>query len=353
MVSSKTGDILDFVASNKGKVRFDSYMDEHLFNETLGFYENANIGQGGDFDTMAVHPMYAVLMHLYLKEKDLEGGDFLEIGGGNGHFKKNYLNPLDLGYIPPKTRYVSVDASRKLSGLQGQIADDTRQGSVTDIPVEDSSLEGMVFSNELLDALPCRVFKISNNDGKVKINEEVYIYADGERLQSGFMPAEQDHFLETYEAFLRETRPEIEDGTVISVSPYTEKALAEMDRVLRRGKIMIADYGYHDEAARAFSRRSEEMPFFSKDGRYHGLSEIIDNPYDVDITYKIDFDFVAWLARQRAFSSVHLECQHNWSGDIMIQNGLIKGGIPDTSRFPRDSSMFIAPRDFLILELDK
>lgn len=333
-----------FVESHGDCIRFDTYMQEHLFNEKSGFYEHIEIGENGDFSTRAAHPMYAILMDLFLEEHRLVCGDFLEIGGGDGAFKRNYLK------LSPSTNYISVDASRLLVAQQG---DNSLFGLATDLPLPSNSVEGAVFSNELIDALPARVLKIRNEDGEIRIDEEGYVTNDGQSLNFEFREAERDDFVETYETFLREERPNVGDGAIISVSPDTVKAVSEMHRVLKRGKVILVDYGFHDAADPAFCRKTQEFPFFAQKGRYHGVKEILQRPYEVDITYKVDFDFLSWVGGRVGFSSVDFDYQHFWSGKIMRENGLLYNGIPDPRRFPEDSSMFIAYRDFMVLELGK
>lgn len=337
----------EFISSNGGSVRFDAYMKEHLFNKECGFYEKVIIGPDGDFDTRAAHPVYAHLIYLHLKKYGLEDKDFLEIGGGNGSFKRNYLAHS------PSTDYISVDASNELLKKQKQKNTKTFYGTASDLTLETNSLEGAVFSNELIDELPCRVFKIGNEKGEIKIKNEGYVTADGMELSFEFMSPERDGFLLEYEKFLREKRPEIEDGSIISVSPETGPAISEMNRVLKRGKIIVVDYGYWNESCRAFSREKFEAPFFTSREKCHYKDEFLKNPYNTDITYKIDFEFMKWLAKKMNFPSINLEYQHDFSGDLMIENGWIVNGIPDPDRFPEDSSMFIAYRDFTVLELNK
>jgi len=287
--------MLNFVRVN-GTVRFDRYMDEHLFSSGRGFYDNAVvISWNGHFTTYAEHPAFAYLVYLAVRSQGMSGKDFLEIGGGSGHFKLFYLQ------YAPSTKYISVDASQRLAGFQADVGGETFVGRVENMHFADGSINGIIFANELLDELSCRVFKISNEGKRVHIGSEGYVIEESGSLAFTYLPAERDDFLLLYESFLQRFRPRIPNGSVICVSPILPKAISKMARVLGRGKIILMDYGFWDDPSHANHRIYNDVPFFTSDDLRCTLDEALKNPYETDITHRIDFEFAKWIAEGMGF----------------------------------------------------
>src|SRR3989338_9257446 len=291
--------MVDFVASKGGTVRFDKYMGEHILGEG-GFYtEKVSIGVDGHFVTYADRPPFIWLLYIILKHEGLLNKQFLEIGGGSGKFKEFFRQ------FSPGTEYISVEASPRLALAQSGFGGITYVGKAENLPLEDNSLEGVIFGNELLDELPCRVFMISNSRGKVSISQEGYVRAENGQLVFGYGEAQRDDFLEIYEAFLRESRPDIPSQSILSVSPSMPVAISEMGRVLKKGKILLVDYGYWNSTDQDEPRH--KLPFFMRDGTLHSVDSILQNPYETDLTHSVDFEFARWHAAQTGlFSTINV-----------------------------------------------
>jgi len=282
--------MLDFVSVNS-PVRFDRYMGEHLFSRGRGFYDQtAVIGKNGHFMTYSESPAFAYLVHMAVRSQGLSGKDFLEIGGGSGHFKQFYLQHS------PATRYISVDASQNLARLQANVGGETFVERAESMHFADGSINGVIFANELLDAFSCRVFRIENDGKKVHIGSEGYVVAKDGCLAFTYLPAERDNFLLLYESFLQNSRPDIKNDSVICASPILPKAISEMARVMGQGKIILPDYGFWDDPSMARQGVSHDLPFFTIDGQHRSIEDALGNPYATDIMYLIDFEFAKWIA---------------------------------------------------------
>ena len=293
----------EFIQNHGGTVRFDDYMQEHLFGKG-GFYsDRARIRESGkaDFKTDATKPEFAEFISLAVSDK-VAGKDFLELGGGSGIFKKSYLA------LNPDTRYISADMSPRLSALQKKAEDSednkgTIIASASKLPLTDKSINGVIFGNELIDALPCRTFKVKVDGEKVSIEEEAFVASNGDKLNFEYKPAQRDDFVEEYERFLCEVQSErqMKTGDVISASEQFKPLFKELDRVLNKGKIVLIDYGFNDiphPSKRSWlSRHDEEQPFLEGDLK-DGINRIMARPYETDITFDIDFPFCRWLLSQ-------------------------------------------------------
>ncbi len=330
--------MLEFIESRGDQVRFDQYMQEHLFGE-IGYY-TSHIEFGQDFYTFGLHPIFATAIHSLVKRYGHENRDFLEIGGGNGTFQAMYLKWAS------KTRYIAVDASPKLSGEQRQNRRTKRILSIAeDLKIRDRSIHGVVFSNELIDCLPCRVFKVKNKRGRPTLAEEGWVMLVGSQLIFAFRPVDRDPFVEGYESYLRERRLFPEDESLISVSPKTEKVLWEMKRVLDRGLVLLADYGYCDRPNSSMESRAE-IPYYRAGAGYRFVNDILRRPYETDITYGVDFGYLRWLAERMNFTHVVLKPQH------LIFQELIEER-PDLREILTSDDPLLQTRGFYVLILLK
>lgn len=330
--------MFDFIASRGDLVRFDEYMQEHLFGET-GYY-TSHIEFGSDFETFGRHPIFAMTIHSLVKKHGLANRDFLEIGGGDGTFQEMYLA------CARKTRYTAVDASPKLSREQHRTSK-TRVvvSTADDLKLPDRSVHGVVFSNELIDCLPCRVFKVRNRGGRPTLAQEGWVRLVGTRLLFDFRPAERDDFVAEYEAYLHEKRISLENGALLSLAPQTQKVLSEMNRVLDRGVILLVDYGFYGGHTR-LGRGFEGIPYYRAGIGYHFVNEILRRPYETDITYEIDFGYLRWLAEWMDFGNVSLIHQHGLFQALLQEHPNL------VSLLERDDPLLKA-RGFFVLLLAK
>lgn len=275
--------------SSRQPVRFDQYMQEHLYGE-CGFYtQRVRIGKDGDFTTESLNGGFAELIAMWTQENCLDSLDFLEIGGGTGDFKRNYQN-----HARPH-RYLSVERSPMLARKQQSAGAATAQGDAAMLPFRDNSLEGVVFSYELIDALPCRTF-ISR---KGRIKDELHVIEERGQLWHEFLPAEHDGFTELIEEYL--ASQSVPRTALITASPAAPHTLSEMCRVLRKGKVLLFDYTFQDK------EQWNQQPFYtahSADKRtYCGVDSMLFRPYRTDITYNPDFGFLQWLVEKNGLSA--------------------------------------------------
>lgn len=330
-----------FVSNNGSRVRFDRYMQEHLYGEN-GYYRiKVEIGPGGDFGTEAMSPEFPHLIFLNLQQQSLAGKDFLELGGGTGAFKRNYLA------YSPETNYISVDISKKLASMQAQGGGRVIIGDAAALNLKSDSIDGVIFSNELIDVLPCRVFKLARDNGRIKINEEGYVTIDGKALRFEFRGAERDEFLITYEEFLSQGIYPVQDGDIISVASKTADVIKEALRVLRSGKIMFVDYGFGEPISH--QRRTKELPHIMRKPDYDDLgdiSKILANPYSMDITYSVDFEFLKWIAKQ-----VDPNAKVGYKDQVTLLSVFPEYHNHQQIRRPYDH--FDRPSHFLVLSIDK
>lgn len=366
-----------------GDMRFDEYMTTSLFGKG-GFYRDRT-SIDSDFYTHAQNPLFAELIHQYLINENLDDKDFVEIAGGAAHFKKNYLQSSNKS----NRLYLSIDSSPALASFQKHTGksnsqDHTIVADAISLPFRDSAFNGTIFANELLDALPCRVFKIKVENDICNIDSEAYVVAN--RLQTNldvcFKPVIKDRFVREYESFLTSVQSErdLKDGSILSVSPHFAPLMQELNRVLGNGKILLFDYGFNEYVTNSnslhFKPAHSMIPYnasslqsakdkLEKSGKKNthnhassldiftdapllGIREVISRPYETDITFYVDFSFLHHLSKANG-ANVRCRSQDHFFRTILERSPSI------SKKFSQSTieGLLADDKEFILLEITK
>jgi len=155
-----------------GAISFARHMELALYSPGTGYYERPEVapGAGGDFYTsVSVGPLFGELLAWRFARWLETLGDgpihIVEAGAHHGQLAGDILRALDqfAPELRPRLRYLILEPSPARREIQ-RLALEPWLGRVewrsgwADAP---SGLRGVVFSNELLDAMPCHVFRWS------------------------------------------------------------------------------------------------------------------------------------------------------------------------------------------------
>lgn len=142
-------------------------MREALYHPTLGYYSAriADVGAKGDFSTLAtLGNQLGASIAAWITKKANESGwhtiPVIEVGAGNGSLAKTVVNHL--GWRRRLlTRYSIVETSPVLRKLQKKKLRFERVHWYPSVQeaLRQSSGRALIFSNELVDAFPCRLFE--------------------------------------------------------------------------------------------------------------------------------------------------------------------------------------------------
>lgn len=232
----------------RGAISFARFMELALYAPGLGYYSAGamKFGETGDFITSpelgsvfaecvceAVAPVLRVLPQ----------PDFLEIGGGSGAFAMAFLRHAEGLEVLPQ-RYAILEPSADLRQRQQQRLREQLPAAVfarcewLDGPPE-NEWSGVLFANEVLDALPMTRFAI--HGGEV-YEEFVRLDAEG-----AFFRVDQiaDALVRTavrkVEHTLGRPLPEGYRSELLPQLPYWIQAIGGS---LQRGAMLFIDYGY-------------------------------------------------------------------------------------------------------------
>lgn len=330
-----------------GPVSFAWFMDQALYHPLYGYYssERTRIGKAGDFFTnVSVGDLFGeILGEQFVELFDLLGAvdDFklVEQGAENAQLAKDVLKALSRKPKSAGWEYWIVERFAK------KIAQQNAHLGTAPIPVRwipdlqsPSSLSGIVFCNELLDALPCHTVE---HDGKKWY--EIRVGEKGGVFHFVRLPI-QDKDLADHVARL----------PTPSITPYrTEVNLAALNwirsaaRALIRGFILIIDYGFPQVEYYSPARVEGTLT-----GYYRHLRQrdVLQRPGEIDITAHVDFTAVAQTALSAGCTLLGFTDQHHFMVGAaerrLLEIELLarRGSIPeDQQRFLREYKSLMHP----------
>lgn len=271
-----------------GPITFRDFMDTALYHPRHGYYRTrAGVtSRGGDYVTSPeVHPIFGTLVARQLHELWQAMGsptrfEVVEQGAGRGLLARDIMRAAasDAPFASA-LRYTIVEPAALLRNEQQRTLDeaDIAPDAVTwrdDLP---DAVEGVVLTNELLDAFP--VHRVVRRGDELL---EVYVTHDGARFADELRPLSAPAIAAYFDAL--GVLPG--DGSYAEVNLAAPAWLRDVASSLTRGYVLTFDYGY--EAAQLYApwRRDGTLLCFA------GQSASSD-PYQrigkQDITASIDF----------------------------------------------------------------
>ncbi|MCM3692434.1 class I SAM-dependent methyltransferase [Neobacillus niacini] len=267
---------------------YADYIEAVLYHPELGFYmrNKQKIGSQGDFITTSnISDIYGRMIAKWFanvcKENDLEP-TFCEIGAGNGRFAHAFLQEWEDSIKSP-LKYIIVESSPYHLKLQNELLKPSYTFTQVTRLDELEPFEGMVFSNELFDAMPVHVIEKENNQ-----LYEVMVGIKNENLYEEKVPLTNPSIY----TFLKESDLELTEKQRIEVPLLMEGMVHDISRVLKRGLVVTADYGYTKEDWKHPSRIKGSLRGYYQHQMVH---DVLERPGEMDITTHIHFD---WLIQK-------------------------------------------------------
>jgi len=220
----------------EGPVTFRDFMEIALYHPEVGYYASRTdqIGEKGDYYTSSsLGPLFGKMLARQIAEMltGLDAETIVEMGAGNGTLARDILTELSL--INTQANYIIIEKSRALTPLQQETLagfDVTWHDSLSSLP----PVKGVIFSNELVDAFPVHVVKMTENGLK-----EVRVgWAGGftEALNAPSTPALADYF--------DNLAVHLPIGFRAEVNLEALSRLEAIASKLESGYLITIDYGY-------------------------------------------------------------------------------------------------------------
>lgn len=289
-------------AGRDGFVPFDRFMDAALYSPGLGVYDRAAspLGTDGDFYTAAhVSPLWGATLaahfHATARAAARPGPwRIVEVGAGDGALAASVLAAL-----PPDgtfDEYVLIDRStvareRALARARASAIGVRVTGRAS--LWADGPIRGIVFANELLDAMPARRLCRTAEGWK-----ELGVRWSGERFQ----PAEADPAGPVPGPALA---TDVAAGTIVEVSPAGEAWVREVADHLAEGRAIIVDFGMGEREL----LRAHPSGTLAGVRRHRPVDDPLEAPGEVDLSTFVNFDRVRAAARGAGLAEVAFESQ--------------------------------------------
>jgi SAM-dependent MidA family methyltransferase len=247
---TKLFEIIRFETTQLGVLSFARFMELALYCPNYGYYElqKDNPGQHGDFYTnVSTGELFGQLLAFQFAEwlESEVGGRkseirIVEAGAHNGKLAKDILNWLQLQrpVIFKQIEYLIIEPSARRQEWQRdilkQFAPHIRWVESLS-SIHDARCTGIIFSNELLDAMPVHRFSW---DVKNKKWFEWGVAVDGDKFIWTKIPAPDFRFPTS------ELESVLPDNYTVETSPAAQNWWREAANILKRGKLMTIDYGF-------------------------------------------------------------------------------------------------------------
>ncbi|MHB1757984.1 MAG: class I SAM-dependent methyltransferase [Leptospirillum sp.] len=272
---------------------FRDFMEWSLLDPEIGYYTHrAKIGlTGSDFVTAPeVSPIFSLLIAEQMIELDRYLGSpekfyLIETGPGNGTLMRSILTYMKL--IEPqlfeRVHPVMLEASpflrqtqeKQLSGLMLKnppLWMDVQTFSL-------SKIEGVIFGNEFLDALPAHW--VSRSNGELM---EIHVEIEKNGVVKKIKKPLSNPDIKKYFEWLGVDLPE---GCESEISLDAISILEKLDSIMDRGFMLWIDYG--DSSAEKYSKRRNRGTLRGFKG-HQLIDQVLDHPPgSIDLTAHVDF----------------------------------------------------------------
>ncbi len=268
-----------------GWIPFAQYMEAALYAPGLGYYAAGamKLGAAGDFVTAPeMTPLFGrTLAHAMAPVLLETGGEVLELGAGSGRLAVDLLAELEqLDALP--TRYGILDVSADLRDRQQETLARALPHLVDRVHWLDAlptHFNGVIFGNEVLDALPV---------------ELVHWTADAPRVRGVILEGDtfawQDHPITNPLLRARADTLNLAPGYLSEINLAADALTASLAACLDRGLILMIDYGFGESE---YYHQQRHMGTLRAHYRHHALDDPFYLPGLCDLTAHVDFSAVA------------------------------------------------------------
>jgi SAM-dependent MidA family methyltransferase len=276
-----------------GIMPFARFMELALYAPGCGYYETekSTVGRRGDFYTsVSVGNLFGELLAFQFAEWLATDVRIVEAGAHDGKLASNILTWLQSKRpkLFSQIEYCIIEPSPRRREWQRETLKDFAPRIRWLSRFNDSTIQrfnGIIFSNELLDAMPVHRF---GWDAKTKKWLEWGVAIDGGKFIPARMPnpVHDSRFTIHAPPELLEVLPH--DYT-IEISTAAENWWREAAGVLENGKLMTIDYGFTADELLSPARTNGTLRTYF---RHHAGDDILANVGEQDLTAHVNFSAI-------------------------------------------------------------
>ncbi len=304
-----------------GPVSFHEWMQAALYDEREGYYcrpDRVRWGREGDYRTAPERsPLFAATFARYFARLYAEMGHpsswtIVEAGAGAGDFAHGVLESLARRESPllRATRYVIDEispASRELLGAR--LSSFSEQLEFTSLSDLSQPIEGIIFSNELLDAFP--------------VHRLIYRGGDWRELYVGLSPGEDFVWIEgeltdqSLTGYFESIDVNFSEGQIVEVNSDAEKWLKRAAGKVRRGFLISVDYG--GGPGTSFDNTERSNGSLRGFHRHGFVDDLLANPGKHDLTTTVDWTQIKAAGERAGLRTIRFERLD----EFLMQEGLL------------------------------
>ncbi|MEC4805907.1 MAG: class I SAM-dependent methyltransferase [Jaaginema sp. PMC 1079.18] len=293
--------------SANNKIPFVEFMDLVLYHPEWGYYSGGKveIGSRGDFFTsVSLGADFGELLAIQLVQMWQVLGQpqpfiLLEMGAGNGDLARDILQTLEAQFpaVFAALEYWIVEQSPALIQRQKAVLADYTVQWQDESEIEDESLTGCIFANELVDAFPVHQVRVEDEGLKevyVTYSEAGLIEVTGELSTPQLANYFRDMAINlTQEDYVKPYQTEVNLAALSWLKTVASK--------LKKGYLMTIDYGY--SAQRYYNPRRDRgtLQCYYQHRRHN-------NPYinlgQQDITTHVNFTALQYYGQQYGLTTL-------------------------------------------------
>ncbi len=299
-----------------GPIRFSSFMHQCLFEPDLGYYASgtAALGRKGDFFTsVSTGPLFGRLLAdgfatVWESVGRPASWHLAEQGGYNGQLCRDILDAL-LQRHPKAFSACTYFLIEPLPGFRreqektaGSYAADGKivwYGGLAEIP--DASLNGVFFSNELIDSFPVDCVCFRGNDWKERLvgwDEDLQRFVWVEKACDDSLRRE----------IMRWKLPQVE-GYVAEIHLEAAEWMRQAARTLGQGVVVTIDYGGLAEDLYKPERTQGTLRAYSK---HRQFEDVLSLPGAQDLTSNVNFGLLMEEGEARGLKTLRYCDQHHF-----------------------------------------
>lgn len=326
-----------------GWIGFDAWMSMALYEPGLGYYTGGarKFGQAGDFVTAPeISPLFGACVATQCAQWfERAPARIVEFGAGSGALAADVLDALQsLG--APADEYLIIEVSGELRERQRETIARRAPSMLERVRWLDAwpqRISGVVLGNELLDAMPARVFRL--RDGEL-LERGVTLAAasqGGPRFDWRDRPADADferRVRARLAAPIAETGQDWPADYVGELGEQSEAWVREAARRLEVGAMLLIDYGFPRSE---FFHPQRALGTLMCHYRHHAHGDPFLLPGLQDITVHVDFTATAEAAADAGLDLLGFASQARFLFDLGLLDRLARmsgagDGIDDRKR---------------------
>lgn len=316
-----------------GKMTFADFMTKALYAPGLGYYSAGlvKLGADGDFITAPmISPLFSQALGSQCQQLITALGThtcIMELGAGTGCMASDIMHFLAKQNTLPEHYYIleiSADLKARQQAYLQKHCQDFFQRFIWLESLPQKPFTGIILANEVIDALPCHLFKIGENN---KVLEGYVNVEDSPSML--FEPPKTPGLEEAIAALQQRLDRKLEIGYTSEIHLSLPAWIKSLSACLNQGAMLFIDYGF---PSHEYYHPSRHMGTLMCHYRHQAHADPLQHIGLQDITTHVDFTALAMASVQNGLEVAGFTHQ----GAFLINNGittLAENAANDTQRF--------------------